>query len=269
MDDKKLLDLVNQSGFPLHIAVAHVVEETQREHGWRVIYKEHSWKNELDEQEGFLDLVLRNRPDSSILAVECKRVLESTWAFLIPEDGSTKTARRHAKAWLHYCEDARLLHSGWTDLAIDPESPEAAFCVVPGQDPRSRPMLERTAAELVSATEALAHEEEPLNLRLSVFFSVLVTTSKLKVCNFDPKDVSISDGAVSSAIFLDVPFVRFRKQLSTRASTATVSGGDRFHALELAKEHTVFVVNSECLVQFLKDFEVDDGPLIRACKQYS
>jgi hypothetical protein len=35
--NEKLLDSINQSGFPLQIAVAHVVGETVREHGWRVV----------------------------------------------------------------------------------------------------------------------------------------------------------------------------------------------------------------------------------------
>ena len=272
MKNEKLLDSINQSGFPLQIAVAYVVEETVREHGWRVVYKEHSWTNELDRNEGFLDLVLKNRHDTSALAVECKRVLESTWAFLIPE--ARPEARSRAKAWLNGYESGgkdptgSFTFSGWADIALDPRSPEAMFCVVPGQDTKSRPMLERAAAELVSATEALALEEKPLQARakahLSMFFSAIVTTAKLKVCKFDSADISIADGVISKAEFSEVPFVRFRKQLSTRTVPAVDrDSGDAFLTLELAKEHTVFVVNSECFVEFLKEFEVNNNSVVR------
>jgi hypothetical protein len=40
MDTQKLIDDVNESMFPFQIAVARRIEETIREHGWRVAYKE-------------------------------------------------------------------------------------------------------------------------------------------------------------------------------------------------------------------------------------
>ena len=49
-----------------------------------------------------------------------------------------------------------------TPMFFDPYvfwSPECTFCVVPGQDKKSRPMLERIAAELIEATESLAYED--------------------------------------------------------------------------------------------------------------
>jgi hypothetical protein len=77
-----------------------------------------------------------------------------------------------------------------------------------------------------------------------MFFSAIVTTAKLKVCKFDSADISIADGTISQADFSDVPFVRFRKQLSTRTAGVDFSNrADAFFSLELAKEHTVFVVN--------------------------
>jgi hypothetical protein len=89
--------------------------------------KEHFWTNPLAGHEGFLDLVLKNRSDTSALAVECKRVGESTWAFLIPEVRTA--ARSSAKAWLNSYKSSEknpaggFSFSGWADIALDPRSP--------------------------------------------------------------------------------------------------------------------------------------------------
>jgi hypothetical protein len=81
MDSARLIEEANRAGFALQIAIAHIIEQTVKNHGWRVLYKEHAWKNSPDDDEGFLDLVLRNNVDKCVFAVECKRVLDSTWTF--------------------------------------------------------------------------------------------------------------------------------------------------------------------------------------------
>jgi hypothetical protein len=110
-------------------------------------------------------------------------------------------------------------------------------------------------ATLVSSTEALAFEE---NLTLltedfpyRVYLNVIVTTAKLKVCSFDPSDISLKDGTVSKCSFSDVPFVRFQKQLSTRFPESLIFNVGETFQIAQAKENTVFVVNSECLVKFV------------------
>lgn len=263
MDTQKLADTVNQSGFPLQIGLTDLIQRTTAQHGWKVLFVEHSWKNELDNDSGFIDIVIEDKHSTSVMLIECKRVLDSSWIFLVPNQKAKP--RRHAKAWLtRYSRDC-FKHLNWADLSLNPDSPESEFCVIPGQDPRSKPMLERVAAEVVSATEALALEEKDYRAQLKdalrMYFSVIVTTAKLQVCSLDPEKISFVDGKVADVAFEEVPFVRFRKQLSTRP-VAVPRGvrGDFYHFVR-AKEHTVFVVNAEALPRFLAAFEVDNSAL--------
>jgi hypothetical protein len=116
-------------------------------------------------------------------------------------------------------------------------------------------MLERVGATLVSSTEALALEERMTLMSefcsLRVYINMVVTTAKLKVASFDPAKVSLKDGTISNCEFSDVPFVRFRKQLSTRfPKSLTFQSGDTAHIAN-AKANTVLVVNAECLSDFI------------------
>jgi hypothetical protein len=259
IEPDKLRALVNQSGFPLQIGVARLVNRSSRQHGWRVLYQEHSWKNQLDNSSGFIDLVFENQYRTCILLVECKRVLETSWTFLIADIHASP--RRHAKAWVTRHKGGEFERFDWYDLALDPESDEATFCVVPGQDSRARPMLERLAAELVSATEGLAEEERFLQPKrpdaVRMYFPVIVTTANLSVCRFDGDAISISDGKLPDSQFQDAPYVRFRKQLSTQPPKGGISGDDPSRSLAKAKERTVFVVNSGAFASFLAEFRVD------------
>lgn len=265
MDVQKLTDTVNQSGFPLQVAVAALIERTKGQHGWKVLFREHSWKREQDGESGFIDLVLANQYDTAVMVVECKRVLETSWIFLNPT--RTPTPRRHAKAWITRYAAGHFKHIGWADIALDPVSPEAEFCVVAGQDAKSRPMLERIAAELVSATEALAIEERDYQAQLGdalrMYFGVIVTTATLRVCTFSPDQVSLADGKVTDAGYVEVPFVRFRKQLTTGPSALPLNVVDGVHSYARAKERTVFVVNAGALPNFLADFDVDNNSMRR------
>lgn len=263
MDAQKLTDTVNQSGFPLQIGLTALIQNTTNQHGWKVLFVEHSWKNELDNDSGFIDIVIEDKHRTSVMLIECKRVLDSSWIFLVPK--SKAKPRRHAKAWVTRFAGDCFKHLCWADLSLDPDSPESEFCVVPGQDPKSKPMLERVAADVVSATEALALEEKDYQAQLKdalrMYFSVIVTTAKLQVCAFEPENVSLVDGKVADPEFTEVPFVRFRKQLSTRPASVPLNVVDGFYGFVRAKEHTVFVVNTEALPNFLATFEVDNNAL--------
>ncbi|WP_332774536.1 hypothetical protein [Polaromonas sp.] len=259
MNEHKLSDIVNQSGFPLQIGVAHHVRETSANHGWKVLYTEHSWKNAASNTDGFIDIVLEDEHGTSVMIVECKRVLESSWVFLNADTGVKN--RRQAKAWVTCYISGSTGCFGWTDLTLEPSCPESQYCVIFGQDAKSKPMLERVGAELVFATEGVAEEENPYHARrqdsIRMYFSVIVTTARLKLCTFDPKEISLFDGKVSASSFQDVPYVRFRKQLSTQPLKPNFSDG--LSHLVRAKEHTVFVVNAEAFSDFLESFEIDDS----------
>lgn len=254
MDDQDALKgVVDKSGFPLQIGISHLINSGTKSHGWRIQYSEHAWRNDADDNSGFIDLVLENKARQMALVVECKRVQDTSWVFLNPR--AKLELRRYAKAWVSLYEDEKVTEFGWADHPLDPESVQSDFFCVFGQDSKSSPMLERVGATLVSSTEALAFEEKVTLLSeffpFRVYLNVIVTTAKLKVCSFDPSDISLKDGTVSKCSFSDVPFVRFQKQLSTRFPKSLTFSVGETSEIARAKENTVFVVNSESLVEFV------------------
>jgi hypothetical protein len=96
---------------------------------------------------------------------------------------------------------------------------------------------------------------------------VIVTSAITLVAQFEPKDISLETGVIAADKLKasEVPFLRFRKQLSppvpyggstlTLASLAFLPNDE--HRLASAKERTVFVVQARYLAEFLKDFNVD------------
>jgi len=262
-EEEKLTEAVNRSGFPLQIGLIYRVNQTVASHGWNVLCTEHAWKNELDNDSGFIDFVLEDQYKTSVLVVECKRVLEASWIFLI--DSSSIKEQSHGKLWVTSAHGITFEHFDWFNIPLNPVSPESGFCVVPGQDSKSRPMLERLAGECVSATEALAKEERMLLFgetdSIRMYGSVIVTTASLKVCEFNPENISLINGKVTDPYFTDVPFIRFRKQLSVRSPKINFLSKPQLNAVAKAKEHTVFIVNSQALESFLQEWEVSDSGL--------
>lgn len=262
MDEKeKLLEQVNRSGFPLQLAVEHAVNNHTGNNGWKVYSQEHSWKNSSTNTSGFIDLVLIDKFKTSMMVVECKRVQNTHWIFL--SDDSRQMQRRHCKPWITFIEEGKAKKFDWANLAIDPSSPESSFCVVAGQDPKSRPLLERLAAEANEAIEAFAREDSAMllgnNGGLRIYYNVIVTTAELVVCEILPDAISLASGTVDTASFATVPYVRFRKQLSVNR---TIDSNARIYGSPfLEKENTVFIVNSDHLLEFLDGYDVDESSL--------
>jgi hypothetical protein len=257
--DDKLIKIVNSSGFPLQISIENLVEETKGETGWHVLATEHAWKNDLTGENGFIDLILEDRERTKLLNVECKRVQNSSWIFLQPTP--ELKMRRLIKAWASYYTGGEWKNFGWNDMSGTPSTAQSQFCVVPGQDSKAKPMLERVAAEVVSATESFAHEDKNYmgdrSEYLRIFFNIIVTTAELRICNFDPKNVSIENGEIKDIEFQIVPYLRFRKQLSTNKIDNIEYDHSGYRKISKAKENTVFIVNSSNFIDFLKKFDVD------------
>lgn len=214
--DEKLRGIVNRGGFPFQIGIKRAVEKSRKDHAWKVITEEHPWKNEMSSESGFIDLILKHQSGTQLLLVECKRVIDCEWIFLLPSNNQ-KTWR--AKSWTSYLP--KLFD--WLDFLTWPDSFESKFCVVRGQDDK-KPMLEREASKIVEATEAFAMEEKLLLIAesndLRAYFSVIVTTADLKICKFDHDDIDIKSGLFSKRDFEDVPFIRFSKPLTPRNEKA-------------------------------------------------
>ncbi len=263
MSNDPYLQLANDSGYPLQIAVQREIENTTSQHNWRVKFAEHSWFNLTDGTSGFIDLVVENRASVVYLVIECKRVRDSTWLFMEPSGQASPVTR--SKAWISNYREGQFKHLGWFDVHVTPPSPEGLFCALRGQNAHERnTLLERTGAELVTATEGLAAEirdyrpDFPEDFR--IYFNVIVTTADLVVAKFAPDQLSPSHGTLATAQFESAPFVRLRKQLSRRPRSFDVRDFQRGVEPTQEKESTVFVVRAEALAGFLRAFDVStDG----------
>ncbi len=249
---------INRSGFPLQIGLAHAIGASQHDHGWRVLHQEHGWKHEHTGESGFIDLVVENKYRTVILNIECKRLQEATWQFLLPAPDDEH--RRHCKFWATNGNRSGPTYFDWVDLTIEPTSYESGFCVVAGQDAKSRPMLERIAATVVESTEALAQEEATLKVMgLRTYINVIVTTAKLEVCKFDPNQINLETGTIADAKYESIPYIRFRKQLSVLSKPLEgLEWNEGLHLIAKARENTVLVVHATKVIQLLKELEISD-----------
>jgi len=245
---------VNESGFPLQIAVSHFVDR-QRPGGWRVRYEEHAWRDRRSGELRFIDVVLQNSAGTAFMVIECKSVRGAEWIFL--SKSTVLRPREDCVLWV-----SRTRNSGWKECRVEPPSFQSAFCAVTGQDgspPRS--MLERVASNVVSATEALATQEKnflaPAHDGFRVYVNAIVTTASLYVAEVDHTGVSLGEGTVDRAKFIEVPFVRFRKQLADSAADPITATTKPPLDVARARESTVFVVNAAHLGEFLQEFELE------------
>ena len=262
---KTFIDIANKSGFPLQIAAANEIGRIQTKQGWKVLFTEHAWNNNYDGRNGFIDLVVKNRANTIMLVIECKRTLDASWVFLCPSQAQLN--RRHCKSWISAYRAGSVEYFGWDDLQLEPTTPESEFCVVRNQS-KDRPMLERIASETVSATEAFAGEQHTYmtsnRSHLTLYFNVILTTAKLQVVQFDPDTVSLDKGMIpGDAKVTEVPVVRFRKQLSTEPPKNTLTKVEDARDLAQAKQNTVLIVHAELLRLFLDEFEVDNTSVAR------
>lgn len=258
--DQELLRVINGSGFPLQIAVQHLVENHGA--GWRVRHREHAWSNPTDGLSGFIDVVLQHPKTRDSLVLECKRVQNSAWLFL--SHTGTLKSRLHCKVWATVFKEKSQHYFGWADVTLPLETPEAQFCCLRGQSSNDKnTFLERVAGELVSATEALAREERDYHNdqggdSCRLYINVIVTTAQLYFAAYDKGSLNIEDGSLAKAEFHRVPYLRVRKQFSMRPVALTPSDWHRQDDVDYRRENTVFVVEAIHLPEFLSQLNVDD-----------
>ena len=258
------------SGFPFQLRIEKEVRLTEGRHGWAVKAAEQAWRNREADNSGFIDLVLEHTHYSTLrLVVECKRQRSSDkrelqWCFLLPE-GQAKTTDVvrcfSVDAWSasgpNYGPGAVRV---WDDVRITPPSFQSEFCVM-NSDEKRRPILESSCRDLLDSLDALAEEEIKIAQRQSSHFRAfyipaIVTNAKLAACMFDPAFVSLADGVIPEDKYIIevVPFIRFRKSLvNTFPEDDLVSSLKKANQ---ARERTVFVVNSECLADFLTGWHI-------------
>lgn len=253
---------VNESGFPLQIWVHDQVEETRADHSWNVVTSEHRFVDA--EGEGFIDLVFEKGMMRAI--VECKRH-DATWTFLVTraDERNVTTTRalwsilQKQRGWLW----------GYCDRHAPPESMQSSFCVI-SRPSGNREQLEGPAGTLVRAMESIAVSEMRLQRTYLAFYvPVIVTTAKLFVIEFEPKEVDPLDGCLPHKAPKVVNWIRFRKSLSTsfdwlQAEATSKGFSVKARAEQIPRsiadlnrecERTVFVVSAEKIVDFLRAFQ--------------
>jgi hypothetical protein len=251
---------INASGFPLQLALAQAVRDELQD--WKVIYQEHAWKTA--DESGFIDLVIEWELPIWVMNIECKRVRDTEWTFL-RNCKETHNPRR-TKLWISYfASQGERSHFAWRDISMDPRCMESNMCVVPGQDGKSAPMLERIANTVVSSTEALAVEEAGLLKGayegLRMYMNVIVTTAKLSVCNIDLAKISLTTGEIDpNSEIISVPWVRFQKQVGAtlQQTTPQIIQISTLSDISRLRESTVFVVNADHFVEFVTQCSYDN-----------
>ena len=275
--DERRLQFVNASGFPLQMAIAGAVKDSER---WVLEAEEFPWRDPEDSTR-FIDAIALQKQtqwgDASpvqALVIECKRARDTSWIFLRSKG---EEARRFTRARVLVApEGTDKLADGWADVTFDPRSPASEFCVIRNyasrveKDDRSNSeILESTAAEVARATEAIAAleysmaESAPQQLPrpgvVRVYTPVIVTTAELFVCDGHYDKVDLASGELDAAVakIHPVPFVRFTKTLGAprvTPTTATIS--------DLASDarQTVIVVQARNISDFLARWELGELP---------
>lgn len=263
--DKEYLSLINKSGFPYQLRIEHEIRTTRSEHRWSIASHEHPWQIPVGGgADGYIDLVLEHdRDTANRLVIECKRVAPRNghpvqWLFLIPENepkektmASCLEVQSSLPPVMTY--PAQPFNHPWETVDVTMPSLEAEFCIMP----KDEPLLEARCSQLLESVEGLGEEEariarsSKLNSYRLFIFPVLVTTAKIRVCFIDPGQINIADGNLSGLSTREVSFIRFRKSMATSFPDGKFDNLRQAHS---ARERTVFIVNGESIVEFLKAF---------------
>jgi hypothetical protein len=235
--------------------------------GWQVLIEEHPWLSEETNFSGFIDLIIENYQQYGetktdkfyVRLIECKRVKQTKWVFLVPETNKMKFTR--ARLWFSKSTNSAWKHFDWANIQVEPDSYESQFCAIPGMEHGRRNLLERTASELIEATEAFARQEQQLHERYlshqslfqRIYIPIIVTTAELIVSRFEPESISLTDGSLpDDAIFEEVTSVRFRKSLTTKLP----SDQDSIKKVYDDTQRTIFIVNAGKFEEFLNEFYI-------------
>lgn len=215
MSDKSAaIRLLNASGYAFQLAVESVVANCAYA-DVVVASREHPWRHEHLQKSGFIDLIVEK--GMTRLVVECKRTTNAQWLFLVPDPTDVDVGEFHC-LWSMYFEP-NVPAWDWGRELLSPKSATSQFCCVRGSGEGQVAAIDRIGAELVYATEALAHEERnriseemaaPFPMR---YIPVIVTNADLAIARFDPRNVDVTSGRLEDCEVIPVDMVRYRKAL--------------------------------------------------------
>lgn len=253
---EKFASIVNASGFAFQLAVEAQLRDDVS-HGWDIVSRERPWLHAPSGDSGFVDLVLQKHAATCV--VECKRTRGGTWIFLVPENDPPRVERIRG---LWHAGVGKRQTCGVDDFPLLPHSLESTFCSIRGSGERDQSLLERVSSKLVRAVDCMAEEKMRIQSRgeeetYGVSIPIILTTAELRVCRFDPKAVSLSDGLVKDATYEPVRWIRLRKAFVTDAPYAKSTSD--FASAGLEQERTVLVLNAVHLVSFLQQMRIEPG----------
>jgi hypothetical protein len=270
LTDEQIADAVNQSGFPLQLGLQRLVERSQR---WQVGLVEHAWTDPLSGDPKFIDLVAIGKDRPWRLVIEAKRSRNTAWLFLTGKHGAN----------LKFDVQARAVSTeppvdDWERTYFLPNSPAAAFCIVRKNNQYSQELIEKTAAELVRAADALAAQETAISARERIragqpsslllgrpdgvpstrlYFPVIVTTAKLYAAFGNYDETNLVDGDLPDITGEEVPLVRLTKSLSVpQAGAPGIRRNGTIQNLGSAAQRTVLVVQAQHFTELLESWQL-------------
>ena len=263
--DQELLKAINESGFPLQLGLLQLVRKHQTT--WTAILTEHHWIDPLKGDEKFIDLVLRQGSDDYPvrLVIECKRSRDTEWIFLREPSLSPRRARPSSVRSRVVIKPEESNHEEFWDVPFTPGYPAASYCVIRKNRQRTQELLERTAAELVRATDALAKQEALIFARSGpslpsqwpglrrVYVPVIVTTASLFVCDAPYDTLDLTTGEVGDVTVCKESVVHFTKSLvSFEQEKASAT---RIEQFSQQSERSVLIVRASDFLGFLAQFK--------------
>ncbi len=272
--EKNLKSIVNASGFVFQLSIMDNIQRTREKHNWDILAHEHPWRNHSNGDEGYIDIILKQKWRR--LVIECKRTKDASWVFLNPDDKHDKVAPARC-LWTDLnplphtvsidikkgtSEPVYEIISGWYDFAMAPTSPESEFCAIRGSGEKDKPFLERICGELLRAIDCLSVEEKEIEKKKKyhrpyMYIPTIVTNAQLELCHFDPEKVSLSDGLLKDGKFETVPFIRFRKSLTTILSSYAPL--TNLMDANKDKQRTILIINADSFCDVLENIQVEKG----------
>ncbi|MCJ7772377.1 MAG: hypothetical protein MUP22_04490 [Desulfobacterales bacterium] len=253
--NKKLGKLINSSGFLFQLAIQHLILKSQKQ-PWKVIAREHPWKDKSTGEGGFIDLILDTSLGLVFMVCECKRTRGGEWIFIV--ERNTPSEIIYVRCLWRAGLPSGIRMSGWDDIPFQPSSKESAFCVVRGNE-KDPPLLERIAGSLLQSVDCLAEEDIEYTEKMKteykgVYIPAIITNAKLYICEVDPGEISIKEGELITPNFVEVPMIRFKKNLSLQEPPNAKAN----NLIEASKERerTVLVINSESLINILSSYNI-------------
>lgn len=264
MDNNDLIRAISESGFPLQLGLKQLLDSVPN---WHCESNEHPWRDPLTNDEKFIDLVVIANTGHQSMVVECKRAKDTQWIFLRdPAKGQSNDRLIVRGRVVSVVPSTNSGINEWIDVTCFPGSPQAEFCVIRKSGQRSQELLEKTAAEITRAANALAeqalsiHNRAPRGLAARssslghLYVPVIVTTAQLLICDADYSKLDWASGEVPDAQAIGAPVIRFHKSLGSGdpESSRAMSHG----AFADENGRSVLIVEASHFAEFLNRWEL-------------